>query len=138
MVCLSCSVRVSAGGAADANQPGLFSSSVTLFGEKPTSLGDDTAGPSIYRVMLSLMLVAGLAFGAMYLSKRVLPKVSGMAGKRVKVVETVSLGSRRALHLVAVGGREILIASTQTTVTRLADFSADELDAETESAEGAK
>ena len=123
---------------ADANETGLFSTSDSLFGKEPAKLADDNLGSSLYKMMLSLALVVALAFGAMYLSKKVLPKVSGIAGKRVKVLETVSLGSRRAVHLLAIGDRQILIGSTQNTITRLADLDADEPDVETKSSEGAK
>jgi flagellar biogenesis protein FliO len=53
-------------------------------------------------------------------SKKVLPRVTNAAGREIRVVETASLGPRKALHLVEVGGQRLLIASTPDTVTMLA------------------
>jgi len=46
-------------------------------------------------------------------------------GGLVNVVETAALGQNRALHLVTVGGRTLLIASTPSEVAMLADVSAE-------------
>lgn len=127
-----CTSMVYAGQAvADANGTSLFSKTDSPFGKQPTplELGDDNLGASLYRMMLSLAVVATLAIGAMYLSKKVLPKVSGITGKRVKVIETVSLGGRRTVHLLQVDSRQILIGSTQNTITRLAEISGETQDA---------
>jgi flagellar protein FliO/FliZ len=140
IVVLACGGFAFAEKGVDANELGLFSSSSSdsLFGKKPADLADENLGGSLYKMIFSLALVVGLAYGVMYLSKKVLPKVSGVAGRRVQVLETVSLGSRRTVHLLSVGGRHILIGSTQNNITHLADVPADEADVETESAEGAK
>ena len=110
-----------------ATDSGNSKSSESIFSQhkSPVELGDNGLGGSIYRMILSLVLVGALAVGAMYASKKLLPKVSGMTGKRVKVIETVSLGSRRAVHLLQVGNRQILIGSTQNTITPLAEMDSD-------------
>jgi flagellar biosynthetic protein FliO len=71
-------------------------------------------------MMLSVGLVIGLGAVALYLSKRALPRVAKAAGKEIHVLETAHLGPRKALHLVKVGGRRLLIASTSDSVTMLA------------------
>ena len=43
------------------------------------------------------------------------------ANRSLRVVETAVLGQQRALHLVSVGDRTLLIASTQGQVAMLAD-----------------
>ena len=129
----------------EANDPAVSSKSDSLFGQTPApiELADDNLGNSLYRMILSLVVVIGLAVGVMYASKKILPKVSGISGKRVQVIETVSLGSRRAVHLLQVGHQQILIGSTQNTITRLAELAADDADGLisdhlTENEEGAK
>ncbi len=72
------------------------------------------------RMMLSVGLVIGLGAVALYLSKRALPRVAKAASKEIHVLETAHLGPRKALHLVEVGGRRLLIASTSDSVTMLA------------------
>ena len=110
--------------AEEANDTAVSAPSDTLFGKQPApiELADDNLGGSLYRMLLSLVLVIALAVGVMYASKKILPKVSGVSGKRVRVIETVSLGSRRAVHLLEVGGQHILIGSTQNTITQLAQL----------------
>ena len=44
--------------------------------------------------------------------------------RAVRVLETVALGQQRALHLISVGGRTLLIASTPSQVAMLADIGA--------------
>lgn len=124
LACITCVHAADHG--TDANEPGLFSGSNSYLDNQQTFEWND--GGSLTRTLLSLLLVIGLAVAVMFLSKKVLPKVSAMAGKKVRVLETVSLGSRRAVHLLEVGDRQILIGSTQTTITRLADIPRDAAD----------
>jgi flagellar biogenesis protein FliO len=42
------------------------------------------------------------------------------------VVETAVLGPQRAVHLISVGARTLLIASTQSQITLLADVTGEE------------
>ncbi len=71
-------------------------------------------------MMLSAGLIIGLGVAALYLSKRVLPKVTHSPGKEIHVLETAHLGPRKTLHLVEVGGQRLLIASTSDRITMLA------------------
>jgi flagellar biosynthetic protein FliO len=72
------------------------------------------------KMMLSVGLVIALGVGALYLSKRVLPKVTNAAGKEIRVLETTYLGPRKALHLVEVANHRLLIGSTSDHITTLA------------------
>jgi flagellar biogenesis protein FliO len=92
---------------ADPNETGLTD----------TPLG---SGELFARMMLSVAIVAVLGLGALYLSKRVLPKVANASGKEVCIRETVYLGPRKALHLVEVGRHKLLIGSTNESITALA------------------
>jgi len=74
-----------------------------------------------FKMMLSILLVAGLGVGALYLSKKVLPRVTKACGKEIRVVETTYLGPRKALHLVEIGGQRLLIGSTNESIVTLAD-----------------
>jgi flagellar biosynthetic protein FliO len=72
------------------------------------------------KMMLSVGLVIALGVGALYLSKKVLPKVTNAAGKEIRVLETTYLGPRKALHLVEVANQRLLIGSTGDHITTLA------------------
>ncbi len=73
------------------------------------------------RMMLCILLVAGLGVGMLYVSKKVLPKVTNTAGKEIRIRETAHLGPRKALHLVEIGNHKLLIGSTNDSITALAD-----------------
>lgn len=86
-------------------------------------------------MMVSILLVVGLGAAALYLSKKVLPRVARVSAKEIRVVETVYLGPRKALHLVEVGHHRLLIGSTHETITPLATVSDTWLDLSRPSAE---
>jgi flagellar biogenesis protein FliO len=77
------------------------------------------SGELFLKMMLSVGLVLGLGGAALYVSRRVLPRVTHAAGKEIHVLETACLGPRKALHLVEVAGQRLLIASTSDHVTML-------------------
>lgn len=84
-----------------------------------TSTGLDN--PSLLpRMALAIVVVGGLGGLALYLSKRVLPRAINPPGREIRIIETTYLGPRKALHLVEVGPRRLLLASTTDTITMLA------------------
>jgi flagellar biogenesis protein FliO len=83
----------------------------------------------ILRMLLAVGAVVGLGVVALYLSKKVLPRVTNSAGREIRIVETTCLGPRKALHLVKVGDQRLLIASAGDSVTMLAHL--DDVPAET-------
>jgi len=71
---------------------------------------------------LAIGFVALLGGGAWYVSKKFGPKLAITRGKELSIVETIHLGSHRALHLLDVGGRQkLLIGSTNENINILAD-----------------
>jgi flagellar biogenesis protein FliO len=74
-----------------------------------------------YKMLLSILVVAGLGAGVVYVSKKLLPKISNMPGKQIRVIETHHLAPRKSIHLIAAGSRRLLIGSTNETITMLAD-----------------
>jgi flagellar biogenesis protein FliO len=51
-----------------------------------------------------------------------MPRLAPSQGKKVKVLETVHLGPRKMVHLLEIGGQQILIGSTPDKITKLADI----------------
>jgi flagellar biogenesis protein FliO len=100
-----------------ARRDSAFSSDPDLSSGPSLSLGN---GELFFKMMLSVGLVLGLGGAALYLSRRVLPRVTQRGGKEIHILETACLGPRKALHLVEVGGQRLLIASTSDHVTMLA------------------
>jgi len=93
-----------------------------------TATGFDNNG-LVLRMMLAAGGVIGLGVVALYLSKKVLPRVTNSAGREIRIVETTCLGPRKALHLVEIGAQRLLIASAGDSVTMLAHL--DDVPAET-------
>jgi len=77
-------------------------------------------GGLVVRMMVAVGVVIALGVAALYVSKRVLPRMAHPEGREIHVVETSYLGPRKALHLVEVGGQRWLIASTNDNVSMLA------------------
>ena len=75
------------------------------------------------KMMFSIGLVIALGATALYVSKRVLPRVTNAPGRKIRILETTHLAPRRALHLVEVGNQRLLIASTNESITTLAHLS---------------
>ena len=100
----------------------------SLFGnDRSFSEGVDynTESGIYYRMMLAVLIVVVLGGAAIYVSKKILPKISNLPGKEIRVVETVYLGPKKAVHVLEVGSRRFLIGSTSENVTKLADITSD-------------
>jgi flagellar biogenesis protein FliO len=81
-----------------------------------------------YKMMLSAGLVIGLGIAAVYVSKKLLPRITNLPNKKIRVLETAHIAPRKGLHLVEVGARQLLIASTNEQITMLADVTESEPD----------
>lgn len=63
-------------------------------------------------------------------------RITNPPGKRIKVVETAYLGPRKAVHLLRIGDRWILVGSTNENITKLAELTSDEVTQDKVFAEG--
>lgn len=84
-------------------------------------------------VAVRLVIVLVLAAAALIAAKKFLPRLRGFSNlktlgkaaggaRNISVIETAYLGPRKTLHLVQVGDRKILLASSGDTVTMLCDL----------------
>jgi flagellar biosynthetic protein FliO len=85
-------------------------------------------GSYLLTVTLVLLAVLGLAVGFIVLMRRLVPRPG--SGRTIRLVETVPLEPRRALHLVTCGDRILLVGSTDGSIRTLATFARDEVDLE--------
>jgi flagellar biosynthetic protein FliO len=103
-------------------------------GETPRSFLSDPNLPSesnvslantelLMRLAFAILVVIGLGAATLYVSRKVLPKVTHAANKEIRVVETTYLGPRKSLHLVEIGGRRLLLGSTHDRIATLAHLS---------------
>jgi len=100
----------------------------SLFANDPNfSAGSNnsiSSGEMFFKLMLSVLVVAVLGAAAIYASKKLLPKITNLPGKKIHIIETVHLEPRKTLHLVEIGDQRLLIGSTNESITKLADVTA--------------
>ena len=77
-----------------------------------------------FKFMVSLLFLVAMGAAAIYVSKRFGAKITNLSGKEIRIAETVHLGQRKAVHLIEIGNRRLLIGSTNENITRLADLTA--------------
>ena len=100
----------------------------SVFGDDPSfsdRLSYNPEGGIYYRMMLAVLIVVVLGAAAIYVSRKLLPRITNLPGKEIRVAETVHLGPKKAVHVLEVGGRRFLIGSTSESVTKLADITSD-------------
>ena len=101
-----------------ANSHSLFND--PNFAIKPQGTLD--TGQMFFKMMLAVGLIIAMGIGAIYFSRKLLPKIANLPGKKIQVIETVHLGPRKAVHLLRVGNQHILIGSTAESISKLADI----------------
>lgn len=84
---------------------------------------DNSSGSKelFFKMMLSVLLVVALGAAAIYVSKKLLPRITNLPGKEIRIAETVHLGPRKTVHLLKIGSQWLLIGSTSESITKLAD-----------------
>ena len=104
----------------------ILTNSNTLFASEPNlsekTKSDTNSSELFYKMLQAVVIVVVLGVGAIYLSKKFLPKITNPPGKEIRIVETTHLGPRKSLHLIRVGNRDLLIGSTTEKITYLADI----------------
>lgn len=86
---------------------------------------DTNTTDMLHKTLLLIVLVAVLGGACWLVARKFLPRFrQGPVGRRVRVLETTPLNTRQAVHLLEVGTRRILVASTRETVTMLSDVTA--------------
>ena len=76
----------------------------------------------VLKLVVLLPLVAGLAFGSLYLWRKVQPGLAlGRAQRHVKVVDAVPLGTTAKLAVIEFGGSRLLLAVSRGTISLLSE-----------------
>jgi flagellar biosynthetic protein FliO len=70
----------------------------------------------------AIIIVIILCAAIIFISKKLLPKISKLGGRRIQIIETVHLAQRKSLHLIKVDDRQFLIGSTNENITKLAEL----------------
>ncbi len=124
-LCSGAAFVYSAQSGAKESTKSLFDNSGSLYPNQPkltvASDNNSCARELFFKMILMVLLVVVLGVAAIYLSKILLPRFTRQPGKRIQVCETVHLGPRKAVHLIKIGRQMLLIASTNESITKLAD-----------------
>jgi flagellar biosynthetic protein FliO len=113
------------------SEDSLFANDQDFFGK---SEYNPVGGEFSVRAILAVLFVLALFVAAIYVSKKLLPKITNLPGKEIRIVETVHLGPRKAVHLLQIENRRFLIGSTNENITKLADLSGNLMDLSSEEA----
>lgn len=92
-----------------------------LQGPGPGFKTDNLQGKLFQQFVLMLLLVAVFGAGAWFFAKKMSGRWGAARSRHINVAETVSLGPRKLLHIVHVGPRQFLIASTAENIRLLSD-----------------
>jgi len=116
----------------DQSQSGAESEDSSLFANDQDFFGksdyNPVGGEFSVRAIIAILFVLALFITAIYVSKKLLPKITNLPGKEIRIVETIHLGPRKAVHLLEIENRRFLIGSTNENITKLADLSSDLMD----------
>jgi flagellar biogenesis protein FliO len=85
--------------------------------------GNFTTQELFFKTMLAIAIVGVLGVGAVFVSKKLLPKITNLSGKEIRVIETTHLGPRKAIHLIEVCNTKLLLGSTNENISTLANLS---------------
>lgn len=92
---------------------------------------DIKTSPALLAVSLlvKLIFVLAIAYGCIYLLKRYSNLKTSIIDnkKNIKILEHTSIGTGRNLHLVSIGGRNLLLGSTPQNISILAEIDSDQL-----------
>jgi flagellar biosynthetic protein FliO len=114
---------------------GSVKNAADLYGTGSSSSGD-TREPKWYVTALSFIFKLAIVLGLAYVTILGLKKFSGMRGimagpgqHHIKVLENSSIGPNKSQHLVEIGSRRLLVASTPNQVNLLAELNESDLSA---------
>ena len=102
--------------------------------ETPAEKAAQEKEAPLYVTALGFLLKLGLVLGLAYLTILGLKRFSGIkgavggaGGRRIRVIENSSLGANKSLHLVEIGGRKLLVASTPNQISLITEVDLEDL-----------
>jgi len=82
--------------------------------------GEDP-GDMLRRMMAYTLVILVLGAAALFVVKKVLPKLGAAQGRNISVLETVYLGPKKSLHLLRVGTQRFLVAGSRDEISMLGE-----------------
>jgi flagellar biogenesis protein FliO len=88
--------------------------------QNPPTQSAAAAGLPMGRMIVLLLVTAGLGGGAWYVRKRKLSKVGSSLHKKLRLIDSTRIGPKAELVIASVQGRTMLLGVTETNIRRLA------------------
>ena len=79
-------------------------------------------GPVIFRTMVSLILLVGLIYAAMFFLRRFVNRRRGSGGLSIRILGSTFLGPKKGIYLVEVEGRRLLLGVTDGAISYLTEL----------------
>ena len=89
--------------------------------QQTRQFGDSGAPSPLWQMLGMVVVIAVFGIGGLWVVKRLVPKIQQRRGRNIAVLETACLGPSRNVHLLRVGDKEFLVASTRERISMLAD-----------------
>ncbi|MBA3846544.1 MAG: FliO/MopB family protein [Planctomycetes bacterium] len=105
--------------------PTLFTDQEWAGSERVKPAGDASVGGAVVQLAVALTVVLGIALVAGWALKRVnLRRFAAARGTNVRLIETVSIGHRRAISLVRIGDQVLVVGQGEHELCHLATLPA--------------
>jgi flagellar biosynthetic protein FliO len=90
---------------------------------------DSSIRVSVLRILASLVLVVALAYATTHVLRRYVDLRGPLTHRQraMRILESLSLGPGRTLHLVEIGSRKFVVGSTATSIATLAELAEGDL-----------
>jgi len=91
--------------------------------EAPFNLGTSEydRGHLLWESLAAVLVILALGGLALFVMRRLVPRITAGRAKRIAVIETVHLAPQRSVHLVQVGSRSLLVGAGRDSLCLLAD-----------------
>jgi flagellar biogenesis protein FliO len=114
--------------AATPDRTGTPATSALSFGrhDPPLKIGatDSPSGSLIWQSLAAVLVVLFLGGVALYVIRRVRPRLLQGRGKKMRLLETFHLGQQKALFLMEVGNQRLLLGASRDQLRLMADVTA--------------
>ena len=93
----------------------------------PTAIEMPTTGGLLALLILSLIVVLALIWGAMYLLRRISGRgAPGLGKSHVRVLERAHIAPKKAVYVIQVGSRALAVGVSEAGMSTLAELDPDE------------
>jgi flagellar protein FliO/FliZ len=102
-------------------------SSITASSPPEPLTGYTSVVPSIVRLGLAMVVVIVCIYGGIFLLKKLSQRrIGGSRGQLLEVIETAGVGPKKVVTLVKVADRALVIGITDTNISLLTEFTAEQ------------